>query len=814
MKKKNYFIIIGYGFILGILFLGINHLYGSTVDWLSQHSVFPEYFRNLFYETGNLIPNFAFHLGGGQNIYNFSYYGLLSPIILISYFLPFIPMNIYIQLASFFLYLLSGVLMAKFIADNFKNETYGLVSGILMLSFSAVNFHFHHHIMFVWYFPFLIMALLGVSRYLEKKKSMLLMISLFLVIMTNYYYSVTALVVVFLYGIYKILDKEKQKFSDIVVEIFKLGVRFLIPIFMAMVILLPTLFCLKSGARAGGDSISFFRLFIPKFSEIFYQNSSLSLIGVFFIAIIGNLCVEHRKKSEIFFNVSLLLVLVFPIFMYLFNGRLYIRGKVLIPFLPLIIWAFISFLDSLFQGKIDLKRMVTFAVGVTFVVSILNIRNLVFLVDILISLKLICFVYQKKKKAFFVCFVIVVLILVSGVNNYLETYVSFEKYRDVNNVNVKKLFEEIDDSDLYRSLNTLNSKDTVNRVYTNHYYSPMVYSSTYNSRYWKFYHFFMGNNIKYRNILMATGSNNELFYTYMGVKYVVSKKDPGLYYEKIASRGGFHLYYNSSAYPVLYLSDQLGNRKELETLSFPYNVEYFMNRTVVSESGKTPSYETKIQEYEDPSFSKEYEFSLEKKSKKTIDLPDEFANQILYVSFDMLYDQDCRDGDTKIAINGIENKLTCREWKYHNQNKNFTYVIPLGNDPKIDIVVEKGKYKIRDIKMYFSEKIGNEKKEVNDLVVKQKDSMIKGRVDVDQDRYVVSSIPYDDGFHVYVDGKKVKNELVNEAFLGFPVSKGKHTILIKYESPGYREGILLSLFGFSCFFLLLGFELKKNCWHN
>ena len=42
--------------------------FASDVDWMSQHSVFPDYFRKLFYKTGKLIPSFASNIGGGQNI--------------------------------------------------------------------------------------------------------------------------------------------------------------------------------------------------------------------------------------------------------------------------------------------------------------------------------------------------------------------------------------------------------------------------------------------------------------------------------------------------------------------------------------------------------------------------------------------------------------------------------------------------------------------------------------------------------------------------------------------------------------------------
>lgn len=49
---------------LYVLRLGV---FGAKVDWISQHSVLPDYFRKQFYETGNLFPEFALHLGDGRN---------------------------------------------------------------------------------------------------------------------------------------------------------------------------------------------------------------------------------------------------------------------------------------------------------------------------------------------------------------------------------------------------------------------------------------------------------------------------------------------------------------------------------------------------------------------------------------------------------------------------------------------------------------------------------------------------------------------------------------------------------------------------
>ncbi|MGC4018275.1 MAG: YfhO family protein [Muricomes sp.] len=73
---------------------------GAKVDWISQHVVFPDYFRNLFYKTHNFFPQYASEIGGGQNIYNFAYYGLGNPCYWIAYLFPFITMEMWVQILS------------------------------------------------------------------------------------------------------------------------------------------------------------------------------------------------------------------------------------------------------------------------------------------------------------------------------------------------------------------------------------------------------------------------------------------------------------------------------------------------------------------------------------------------------------------------------------------------------------------------------------------------------------------------------------------------------------------------------------------
>ena len=94
----------------GILFLLQNTSHtiaGSQIDWISQHTVLAEYFRQRFYSTHEFFPQFASELGGGQNIYNFAYYGLYSPLVLLSYAFPFLSMEVWFQIRRSVMFLLA-----------------------------------------------------------------------------------------------------------------------------------------------------------------------------------------------------------------------------------------------------------------------------------------------------------------------------------------------------------------------------------------------------------------------------------------------------------------------------------------------------------------------------------------------------------------------------------------------------------------------------------------------------------------------------------------------------------------------------------
>lgn len=73
-----------------------------------------------------------------------------------------------------------------------------------------------------------------------------------------------------------------------------------------------------------------------------------------------------------------------------------------------------------------------------------------------------------------------------------------------------------------------------------------------------------------------------------------------------------------------------------------------------------------------------------------------------------------------------------------------------------------------------------------------KNNYIKGAISVDDNMMIYTSIPYDKGWKVFVDGKKVDTFDFANSLLTFKVDKGKHTVIIKYTPPLLDMGLGIS----------------------
>ncbi|MDD6310392.1 MAG: YfhO family protein [Firmicutes bacterium] len=74
------------------------------------------------------------------------------------------------------------------------------------------------------------------------------------------------------------------------------------------------------------------------------------------------------------------------------------------------------------------------------------------------------------------------------------------------------------------------------------------------------------------------------------------------------------------------------------------------------------------------------------------------------------------------------------------------------------------------------------------------DTHLKGTIEVESEGLMVTSIPYDEGWTLYVDGEKKKViERVGNAWMATALSPGTHEIEFKFRPPGFILGLIISI---------------------
>lgn len=769
IKDHKIDIIINIIFIVSFIFFYIwiikcgKFVYGSEKDFEYQHFLIPDYLRKLFYDTHNLFPSFAPHLGGGQNIYYISYYGLFSPIIVLSYLFPHIKMLDFIIVSTCLGVIVSTSLFYFYLRKNKYSYITSFLCAFLLMFATPISFHSHRHIMFINYMPFLIMSFYGMDRFIEKKKSVLLMVSIILMIFTSYYYSVSGLLVLFILGIYKSLIKNKKfRFKDLVLYTISYSRVVLLSVLTSMIIILPTFYTLIVG-RDGSSKHSILMDFIPKIN-VLYSHYSMGLTLVSLIGIIY--CIFFSKKIyNKFLGITIIIISSFPIFFYILNGFLYSSSKVLIPFIPLTLLLVAEFLMYWFDKTKYKKLTIGYIVLSVIVVNII-VNNF----D--------TFMLRDNVK-----------------NNFYSNYDS--NVKTINNSN-----------NVYRINSSYVDMDYINRVGNINDYKTTIYSSTSNKNYKYVYKNIFDNPLGARNKLMLYSSSNLLFEMYMGEKYIYSNEEiNNIFYNKIKNIDSVYLYENNYVLPIGYATDKVIKESEYNKLNGVEKQINLLGNVITNKDTNTDikyvdeeEINVNVNNYDNLEYEKDddkYIINSLDEGRMSISLDKDLTDKILFVSFDVV---PAKNDDLSITINGICNKLTAKSWKYYNDNTKFSYVL-LNSNGNLNVMFSKGKYIVSNFKFYtLDEKVLKDiKNNINTFNInrdKTKGDYIVGDINVDKDGYFVISVPYDEGFNIKVDNKVIKYNKVNKGFIGFNISSGKHDIEIKYTSPLRNISLIISIIGF------------------
>ena len=830
-----YLLLTGLTLFFCRIFVGRYGIFGAKVDWLSQHSVLPDYFRQQFYATGKLFPEFAANLGGGQNIYHFAYYGLYSPLILPSYLLPFVKMSDYIMAVSITGLTASVLLFYYWLKSRKTDAGTAFILSLMFLLAGPMIGQYSGQIMFVDYMPFLCLALIGVDRYFEQEKSGLFTVSVFLMIMTSFYFSIGGMLSLVLYGLHRYFEQREE--NRVTVRSFlRDGLCFvrsmILAVLMSGFFLVPTALAL-TGGRSKEQNTSFASFFIP---QITVERFAYSIYGIGLTTLVITVLLTgllYRKVYEKVLTYGCVIVLVIPVFAYLLNGGLYIRDKVFIPFLPLLCYLISIYLEKCRKRELSfIAGMIPYIITTIFVYMARNqfvskgIGESIWKVLLAESiLFLICYVlycamkrYHKETKEILMLALPSVICLAVTMNTFYQMkpdrYVSRKLYRDVvEEQNRQAVKEALKDDDGYYRTEQMGSDDEnaadLNRIWDVDQNITSIYSSAYNPDYQTFRQKTFGLEEPFRNGMMQSVSKNPVFQRMMGVRYIVSDSDvPG--YTLVKKCGTTGIYQNKDAAPVMYATDRVMTEEEYKKLTFPYNQTAFLEYAVVGEHTES-SDQNIMTAYEPVSLKMANNRTTGGAEQKT--MQQEGQKQILFLRFRV--DNAHPNKDVAVWINGIRNKLSAKDHVYYNKNKIFTYAVPLKDgEDNISVTFGKGKYRLRHVQAYLGSL--PERSELlyqSEIQVDKKqteDNVIQGTIRVKKDGWFITSIPYDKHFKIYIDGKETEIQKVNTAFLGCKIESGNHELKIIYHAPGTTTGKILSLIGIAGFLLVLVREKRKQ----
>ena len=522
----------------------------------------------------------------------------------------------------------------------------------------------------------------------------------------------------------------------------------------------------------------------------------------------------------VFLSVLSILFVLFPLGNYILNGGLYINAKTLIPMLPLFLLLTAEFLEVAFDKKLKMDTIL-FA----FLLTLPFFRNPYLLISYFAVMVIFAITKVYEKKTVFLIFTVVFTFFLCLGVNLCDTLIPKAEMNNTTYHSEAALVKAVTDTDkdCYRIDNLPSGKLNINRVISANTYLHTIYSSSANQAFSHFAYDILNNEIPFRNRAMLSPTKNPLYHLLMGEKYVFTNngKEP-IGYTAVAQDGDVTAYRNDDAFPIGYASSHLLSESAFAHMRYPDTATSLFSHIVTKNGGamKVPPIKptrvlprietTEIHNVHIFKEDQGYRIVAKENNYLTIHLNIPMENRILFLRF--LHKGNEKE-DQIITINDTINKITAKKWKYYNKNSTFDYV--LSDTNTLNITFSPGEHILRDFQFFIIDydTLLSQRQSIDALQIDKEKTMgnhLQGSIDVKEDGFFLLSVPYDKGFAVTVDNTPTPYQKANLAFIGFPITAGHHEISVTYHAPWKKEGICLSIFGFTLWAAVLVVENRKR----
>lgn len=796
-KKNNvYFISFFLSTFIIILIYALNHIYPFgdktilTMDMSGQYVNYLMYFKHIITGHGNIFYNFTMNLG--SNAYGLFAYYISSPL---NFLLPFFnQQNITegILMLNIIKIGLCALTMSILINKTTKNNKYNIIIFSIMYALMSYNLVYSQNIMWLDSCIWLPIVILGLNNILNNKSYFLYIFSLVICIISNFYtgYMVGLFTVMWMIANLIIKYKNKDKnFKQIILKYIKATI---ITLLISSIILIPVLINLvNSKMDIKGNSFQFelyynqltsiSRYFIGAFSKEQLGFGAPNIYcGMITLALAISYFVNKKIPNiEKIVYGSLILIIYIAFSLIPLNLLFHmLQEPVFFTFRYSFIFSFILiFLASKSTEsfkKIKVQDYIKIVVAICIMISLINCfqlssinnkKELITLIFLIINSFIFYFSQNKNTLIKILCAIMISIELLT--NGYLIIK-NMEYVKKSDFINLVKDEEKrvnkykSNDKEFYRIESRI--RRSINDSYLFNYNGMMHYSSLYGK--------------KNKEILTNYGLRQSLIpenctdttpvmMSILGIKYQFNKNKNNFYfandnddYKNIEK----YVYEYKYALPLGYeVSDKL---KDLVLTNNPMDN--------INETLKTMT-NTKKNVFEKYDIDNIYDF--EKDDDELFILIDGLKQNCLKIYFD--------------------NKLVKDTFEI-NDGANTVVYIP-SKVRKVTISKGEKKQKINlNLYKYDNEVFKECYNKLNKNVLKIKknnERYINASINNKKNILMFTSIVYEKGWKVKINGKKVNAIELPNGFIGIEVPKGNNKIEFKYTPPGFTLGMCASVLG-------------------
>lgn len=841
-KKHSYILITLFSsmcIMIGIFILQDISPFGNksmlTIDFYHQYGPMLGELYDRIRNGSNLL--YSFNMGMGLPFFRNFFNYLSSPFNIIILLFKRSHLLTSYSIIIGFKAICSCVTMSILLKNKFNKEYKMFIPLSLLYGFCAYFIAYYWNIMWLDGIVLLPLIILGIEYIIDKEKPVLYIISLVTMLFANYFIAYMICIFSVLYFLtYLFIKTNKFEFKKIGKKCLIFCLASLIAGGICAVFLIP-MFKAMSGISATGDVWP---------SSQYYDFTAIEFIFNH-LSGVGSTVLKSGVTTAP--NVSCGILSVMLLFAFYFNSDIKIKVKFAYTLLLLIIilsfvLAPLDYIWHAFHVPNDLPYRYSFLYSFVLIIigaySLYKIKGLkpiygyICYIITLIFISLVWFVPFKnisrdmiylnyglstifflsyiiylhfnsyKRIIPYICIITVVLeACVSLNNNWDMTQTISDFYNDYNVMEKGINFIKENDSEMHRiervNLQTFNDPSWYN------YYGQMTFSSMAYENMAVINHALgmPGNEINSYYYQVNTPIYDMIF----NIKYIIGNVNDSTHYSLYYDSDDLTIYNNKYNVGLMFgVNSDIKNWNTNYENPFNNQNDFILKSSGIDNTFKELSVYKKELYYEDD-VHKIFKYTVNNDSNNFYLYYNNYLCDVLIVDGVMYYNDNNHDyvydSDLTIYSNSSYNE---NHIIYSlGENNSLTFYVGYSNyyDDEDIWIYSINENNLNEVYAYYlNNKVSIEKFDEN---------VIKAYCNFDESKSVFTSIPYDKGWNVYVDGKKVNTYEINNTLLGFDVDKGSHNITIKYTIPYIWIGGSISLLSLSlfCFWIYISKKSLK-----